>query len=84
MKESVKNTLSDITRFAVGIALAYGLVKVAQLEQAFPLIVYTTAVTYGAGLLAGHAKTKVWNFKDGLLWGGLGLAASILFSAFGV
>ena len=37
-------------------------------------------VTYSAGAVLGKMKKGVWNWKDGLLWGAIGMAASVLFS----
>lgn len=37
-------------------------------------------ITYSAGAVFGKVKNKVWNWKDGLLWGVIGVIASVLFS----
>lgn len=37
-------------------------------------------ITAGAGLILGREKNGKWNWKDGLMWGVIGAAASFLFS----
>ena len=37
-------------------------------------------ITYSAGAVLGKLKNKVWNWKDGLRWGAIGVVASVLFS----
>lgn len=38
------------------------------------------AVTYSAGTVLGKIKNGKWNWQDGLMWGAIGIVASILFS----
>lgn len=77
MKESVKNTLNDLKKLGIAAAIALAIVGIALIEINILAVVVPTGLCYGAGVLVAKEKTGVLNWKDGILWGALGLALGI-------
>lgn len=68
------------TLIAIAICIAILLVGLILSTNSFIGYVLLPIVTYSAGAVLGKVKNGKWNWRDGLRWGVIGIAASILFS----
>ncbi len=80
MKETTKNTLNDLKKLGIALASAFVIYKVGSSESV-AIIGVVPAITYSAAYFIAKAKNGKASWKDGLLWGVIGLAAGIGFYA---
>ncbi len=80
MKETTKNTLNDLKKLAIALASAFVLVKIGRTETAW-IIPFASIGAYTAAYFIAKTKNGKASWKDGLLWGAIGLVAGSGFYA---
>lgn len=74
-----KETKSTIKQVLYGVSPLLMLLIVGLSTEAFlPYLIFPAAVGYSAGVAISYEVKKVFNWKSGLLWGAISLAAGVL------
>jgi len=77
MTEPQKNTLQSIKEFGVA-ASFFAIFLWAALSESVAVIPVTAALGFAGGVLAGAKRDKKYSWKNGLMWGVIGLVFGII------